>query len=315
MRALRIYALVTLGCLLAGCAKSAEAPKPSDGRVPVFVSIVPQATFVKKIGGDAVDVEVMVKPGYEPAAYDPAPSQMRELDRAEVYFAIGVPFEAGQMPRIRSVAPKLWIVKTQDGVPRRRMAESGAQAEDDKAHGEAHDAHAGYDPHIWLSPKLVKIQAATICRALSKLRPKRKATFEANLRKFDAELDALDKELAKTLAPIRGRSVFVFHPAFGYLCDAYGLRQRAVEIQGKSPGPRQLAALIRHAKREGVSVIFVQPQFSGQSAAVVAKAIGGAVVPLDPLAADYVGNLRAMAKIIRKGLASEKAAGAPGGKP
>ena len=306
LRTLRISALSVLGCLLAACGRPAEAPKPSDGKIPVFVSILPQATFVKKIGGDAVDVEVMVKPGYEPATYDPTPKQMRELSRAEVYFAIGVPFEAGLMPRFESVAPKLRVVKTQEGVPLRRMARTGAHEEkpEEGRHDHGHDRErGGHDPHIWMSPRLVKIQAATIRAALSKLRPKLKPKFEANLRAFDAELDKLDKELKKALAPIRGRCIFVFHPAFGYFCDAYGLKQRAVEIEGKSPGPRRLAELIEHAKRAGVRVIFVEPQFSHASAEVIAKSIHGAVVPLDPLAADYVANLRKIAATLRKELA------------
>ena len=95
---------------------------------------------------------------------------------------------------------------------------------------------------------------------------------------------------------------WLFHPAFGYFAQAYGLEQQAVEVAGKTPTPRQLTGLIRKAKADGVTLIFVQPQFDQRSAAVVAKAIGGAVVPMDPLAKDVLANLKTMATKVEKAM-------------
>jgi zinc transport system substrate-binding protein len=135
-----------------------------------------------------------------------------------------------------------------------------------------------------------------ICEELVTLDPEHADVFGENLAGLRAELKALDRELAETLAPLRGERIYVFHPAFGYFADAYGLIQVAVESGGGEPGPRELAALIEAASGEGVRAIFVQPQHSRRSAEVLATEIGAAVVPADPLAEDYLENLRAIAE-------------------
>ena len=101
-------------------------------------------------------------------------------------------------------------------------------------HGHSHDAD-GLDPHTWLNPLIAKIQAATIATTLIQIDPAHRAIYEENLKKFEVDLDNINTELINSLAPIRGKSFFVFHPAFGYFADAYGLKQVAVEVEGKKP--------------------------------------------------------------------------------
>jgi zinc transport system substrate-binding protein len=159
-------------------------------------------------------------------------------------------------------------------------------------HGEDHHKEAGLDPHIWLSPPLVKIQARTILAALQENDPENKSDYEANFNEFATKLDELDADLKKTLAGKQGSQFMVFHPSWGYFAHAYGLTQVPIEIEGKDPKPAQLKELIRHAKEEGIKVIFVQPQFSTKSAEVVAREIGGQVAFANPLAEDWLTNLR-----------------------
>jgi zinc transport system substrate-binding protein len=158
------------------------------------------------------------------------------------------------------------------------------------------------DPHIWLDPARVKIQAATICEALTRLAPDHRMSFERNLREFQRDLDRVDKDIAETLAPLKGSKFYVFHPAFGYFGDRYGLEQVAVEIEGKEPSPKQLSQLINKARSEGVKVIFVQPQYAKKDAETIAREIGGAVVPMNPLPRDYLDNLEKMAGLLRRAL-------------
>lgn len=262
----------------------------------VFVSIPPQAGFVQRIGGEAVAVEVLIGDGQSPHTYEPSPQQMARLSRARAYFAIGIPVEEGVLRKIRPTQPDLLVVATHQDVPLRYVHG-----------GHGHDRHTdpsgrSPDPHIWLSPRLVKVQARHIRDALTRLDPERRSFYAANLQAFEAELDRLDVRIAHALAPLRGRKLYVFHPAFGYFADAYGLIQVSIEIEGKEPGPRQLASLIRAARRDGVKVLFVQPQFSSKSAAAVAKAVGCVVVPMDPLARDYVSNMERLAAAVEEGL-------------
>lgn len=158
------------------------------------------------------------------------------------------------------------------------------------------------DPHVWTSPPLVKQQAATVRDTLVALRPAERARFEAGFAGYAAELDALDAELRRVLSGKAQRRFMVFHPAWGYLASAYGLEQIPIEIEGKEPSPQALARIIDRAKVEGIRVVFVQKQFSRTAAEQVARAIGGEVVAIDPLAEDFVGNTRQVARALASAL-------------
>ena len=270
-----------------GSALSAD----SQTTIKAFVSILPQAYFVERIGGSYVDVEVLVGPGQSPATYEPTPKQMAELSRAQVYFRIGTPFEKGFIDKTKKTYKNLHIVDTRKGVPLRYFRHSnGAEIP---------------DPHIWLDPKRVKIQAQTIYETLSKFDPSHKSVFENNLQAFLADLDRIDSEISHTLTAVKGGKLYVFHPAYGYFAESYGLTQVAVEIEGKQPSAKQLKGLIESAKNDKVKVIFVEPQFAGKNAETIAREIGGAVVPINPLPGDYLENFRTMALLIREALINE----------
>ena len=108
------------------------------------------------------------------------------------------------------------------------------------------------------------------------------------------DLDTLDRWIARTLNPYRGRAFLVFHPSFGRFAEAYGLRQTAIETDGKSPSPRQLSAFVKTARRENIRVVFVEPQFESRSAKAVADAIDGRIEWVDPMARDVFGSLRSL---------------------
>lgn len=247
--------------------------------IPVFVSIQPQAYFVKRIGGDHVRVEVLVRPGAGPATYAPTPKQMARLAAARVFFRIGVPFERTLVAKIRRTMPDLLIVDTSAGL--RQTLEKGEEEP---------------DPHTWMDPMLVKRQGRVIMQTLAKIDPGNRVEYEKNYKKFGDDLEALDGRIRKELQDATGKTILVYHPAYGYFCRAYGLRQKAVEAGGREPSPQQLARLIEEARKENIRVIFVQPQFSKKKARVLARAIGGTVMVFDPLAYDYINNLDQVAK-------------------
>jgi len=159
------------------------------------------------------------------------------------------------------------------------------------------EKHGILDPHVWLSPPLVKIMARNILTALAEADPGNKAAYQENYDRFVGEIDELDVKIRDIFAKNTGNREFVvFHPAWGYFAKAYGLKQVPVEKQGKAPGPKGLAALIDHAGERGIRVIFVQPQFSEKSAETIARDIGGKVVKADPLAYAWLDNLQKAAK-------------------
>lgn len=288
-----VWLFVFLGVVMAG-----EKP------LKVFVSIPPQVYFVEKIGGELISVEALVPPGENPATFAPTPAKISRLAGADIFFRIGVPFETVIVPKIRNMAGDLTIVDTRQGIALRRMQTSLSKHAGDHDHTEG-----GHDPHIWMSPLLVKKQVKTMAAALSRQDSDHAAMYNRNCRIFLKELEELHQDLKTTLAPVKGETMFVFHPAFGYLADTYGLQQVAVEMEGKAPKGRALSRFIQRARKEKVRVIFVQPQFDSNAARKIAGVINGTVLPLNPLAKDYMNNLKDMAKSIRDALVDKSTSG------
>ena len=264
--------------------------------IRVMVSILPQAYFVDRIGGDRVLTNVLVLPGKSPATYAPSPLQISGLAKSKLFFRIGVPFETALLAKIGDMGGRLVVVDTRQGIQLRKM-ETGVHGHDLKESVPIHDQD-GLDPHIWLDPKLVMQQAKTIGEALIQFDPSGKSTYHSHVEAFIEDLARLDKTLKQILAPFKGRNLYVFHPSFGYLADAYGLHQIPIEVEGKAPKGKDLHRFIQSARSSRARVIFVQPQFDRHAARKIAAAIQGEVVTLDPLAADYLQNMEAMALAI-----------------
>jgi zinc transport system substrate-binding protein len=284
------------------------------GKVAVFVSIIPQKYFVQKIGKNLVDVQVMVQPGASPATYEPKPRQMAAIAKTHIYFSIGVPFEYAWLNKTASSNPNMMVVQSDQGIQKLPMADHHhhEKAAEDQKIGQHHNTEGGHgenrrnigmlDPHIWLSPPLVMTQARTMATTLQKVDPDHRSDYEANCNEFISEISTLDTELKNIFSANHGLQFMVFHPAWGYFADAYGLKQIPVEIEGKNPKPAQLKSLIEFANTNDIDVIFVQPQFSTKSAEVIARGIGGQVVVADPLAADWAANLRKVGREIKAAL-------------
>jgi zinc transport system substrate-binding protein len=267
-------------------------PQKAPARpLSVFVSILPQKYFVEKIGGDLVDIAVMVEPGANPHTYEPKPKQMVALARTDIYFAIGVPFETIWLEKIAATNPHMLVAHTEAGI--KKMAMKGHHHEGRK--GEQ-DHHGIKDPHVWLSPPLVMIQARNILQVFLQVDPDNRLAYEKNYSSFIKELVALDAAIRAVFAG-KGKDVefMVFHPAWGYFAQAYGIEQVPIEIEGKQPKPAELQYLIQYAKKRGIKVIFAQPQFSWQAAQTIAMSIDGQVVFVDPLAATWETNLHQVA--------------------
>ena len=275
---------------------TALVPAAAGEKIKTFVSIAPHAYFVRAIGGDMANVEILVPPGQSPATYEPVPAQLTRLAEADVLFTTGVPFEKRLMTKIANGFENLRIVKLQDGIKLRPI---------DREVGHDHDHGGSGDPHVWLDPVLASIQAQTIAATLTQLRPEDSVLITGNLDNFKHMIDSVDAEIRTMLAPLQGRAIYVFHPSFGYFADAYGLKQVAIEHDGKEPSARQLAELIEKAGNDGVNVLFVQPQFSRKQAEAVGEAVGARIVTLDPLSEDYINNLIDMASKIKQALSRE----------
>lgn len=272
-------------------ALAAAAPETT---LQVFVSVPPQKQFVERIGGEHVTVRTLVQPGQSPHSFEPTPSQVVAMADADLYVRAGMPFEDAWLKRIRSANPDLRVLDAREGIALVSLTDHDHEGE---AHGQ-HVHQDGLDPHVWTSPPLVKVMAQHIRDTLADLDPAHAQDYAERYAAFAAELDALDAEIRARLADVTSRRFLVYHPAWGYFAQTYGLTQVPIEKEGKEPGARSMAALIDQARREGIEVIFVQPQFNRRAAEEVARAIGGRVVAIDPLAEDYLANMRTVTNLL-----------------
>jgi zinc transport system substrate-binding protein len=251
--------------------------------------------FAERVGGNFVDVTVLVGPGQEPHTFEPTMKQMTALEEAKLYFSLGLPFEQQLVEKLKATARQLTVVDVRQGLTLRRLTPQEVHSGHGGEGGEPGERAGEPDPHVWLNPRFVKVIAATIASVLTQADPAHGEAYKKNLTAFQADLDRVDAKLAQALAPLKGKEFLVFHPAFGYFADAYGLVQVAVAVEGKEPSAKQLAELIDTGRQKHVRVVFVQKQFSQRSAEAFAQALGAAVVPMDDLAYDYLDNLERMA--------------------
>ena len=257
--------------LLTGCA----APEAAGDRIRVAVSVAPQAEIVRRIGGDRVVVESLVAPGASDEDLSLSPRKARALERTDLYVQVGHPafaIETRYVEPFLERHPEIRVVDMSRGVE---------LIQDD--HG-----HEGGDPHVWVAPETVAVAARNIAAALSGIDPAHASEYRANLERFLADVDRLDREIRARLQGGR-RAFLVYHPSWGYFARQYGLEQIAIEEEGKEPGAVRLIRTIERARQEGAEVVLVpHPR---ESAQVLAEAIGGRIVTADPQSADWEATL------------------------
>jgi len=270
--------------------------------INVIVSILPQQTFLKAIGGDKVHITLMVQPGNSPHTYEPKPSQMKSVSNADLYLAIDVEFEDVWLPKFQNLNTKMQVIDIAEGVPKISMHTScthGVNSHEKKLHDTHAHQHEGNDPHIWTAPHNVKIIAQNIYEALIKVDAKNKAYYLDNLKIFLQDIERTHIEIEKILFSLKGsRTFMVFHPSWGYFAKAYDLKQVAVEVEGKSPTPKVLIRIMKEAREEKIHAIFTQPEFSDASAKIIAKELHIPVLKVSPLAPNWSENLLNIAKAI-----------------
>ncbi len=278
-----VIGILILALFIVGCSQAPQEQK--DEKLDVVVSILPQKAFVKAVGGDLVNVKELIPQGGSPATYEPKPSDLALVEKADIYFRVGhIPFEKSHFDKLAGLNPDMNIVDTSVNV-RLRNSEDG-----------------GVDPHIWLSPIQVKYQVDVIAKALSEEDPENAETYVANAESFKKELDILHSQIESEFDELKTDKLMVFHPAWGYFADEYGLKQIAIEKSGKEPTVQELQHLIEVAKDEKIKVIFIQSQNSKETGESIAEEVGAVVVSINPLSEDYINNLRNVATTISSNL-------------
>jgi len=302
MKKLPLLALAAL-CLFVPVERSWSAEKPV-----VYVPVLPYEWLFERIGGDWIDVRAIVGEGDDPHEYSPTPRQLARISGANLLFSGELAFEGNFFVKVGDGVDAPKQISLLEGLDLlegscTECAEGGEHSAGEHSEHSEHDHDHGElkDPHVWLSPDMLLQQADRIASILEEHTPEEaNGEIQANLTGLREELNAVDGELREALAPLKGRTFYVYHGAFAYFAQAYGLEQKAIEIAGRRPSPRQVAEIAKKAKEDNVRLIFVQPQFDRSSAESLAETIGGEVAELDPLDRDVIANLRKIATTIRE---------------
>ena len=266
-------------------------------KIKVFVSILPQKDFVKQVGKDLVDIEVMVGPGQNPATYEPTPKQMAHIAGATVYFSIGVPFENAWLPKIRKNNKRLIVVDCCDSLTEKMITSHHHAGLDEEI---SHN-----DPHVWTSPKKVIQLVEQITGQLISIDNKHEAIYRESSNQFIKRLLDLDNEIRIKTRNLVKRELIVSHPSWSYFAQEYNFIQIPIEQNGKEIQANALVRLINDARRKNIKAVFIQPQFNNKAAEMIAKEIGARLIMLDPLASDYITNMQQVTEKIVEGLSYE----------
>jgi zinc transport system substrate-binding protein len=271
-----------------GCATEKS---DSDGKLIVYATISPQKEMIESIGGDKVNVNIIVPQGSDPHTADLKPNQLTELSKAKIYVMVGsgIEFEVKSMEKIRDLNKNMLVVNSSKGIDLIEMTE----------HDHEDEIEGGKDPHIWTSLRNGKVMVQNIYEGLVAVDPANKEYYLKNRDEYLGKLDEADNYIMKELEGLENRSFMIFHPSWGYFAKDYNLTQIPIEIEGKEPTLQSLANTIEEAKKENIKTIFISPGFSSKAADIIMREIGGKTEVIDPLAGNYIDNLKITANKIR----------------
>ena len=258
-------------------------PKEDSGNT-IYVTITPLKAIIEEITCGDFNVEVIVPDGASPETYEPSAKQLTKINESRMIFSTGlINFEQSIVERIDDAK----IVNLSEGI----------ELIDGSCSHHQHNHSHGIDPHIWTSPKSLRSMVITARDAIMEEFPDNEEYAEAAERLLE-RIDALDAMCQQQIATNGVKAIMIYHPAYTYYARDYGIKQIAIEHDGKEPTPKQLTSLCNKGNNLGIDVIFHQPQYSADKVSSIASDIGAEVVETDPLAKDILAEIERITKII-----------------
>ena len=292
MKKNQLLLLFLLIFLLAGCS-SRSGVKQSESERVLTVTIEPQRYFLEQIVGDKFKVNSMLPSGSSPESYEPPPSLFLDIARSQLYLRVGnLGFEKAWSNRLVENNPEMPIVNCSEGI---EPIEGSKHFYHSTHH---HHADEAMDPHLWTSPRVVKLLTANMLKAVVEIDSDNEQFYRDNFEKFMIKVDSIDNIIKELLSDLTVRSFIIFHPALGYFASEYGLIQYSIEFEGKNPSPAQIRGLIDIARKEKINTLFVQRGFDIRNGKVIAAEIGAELFEIDPLSYDWDRELIKIASIL-----------------
>ena len=253
--------------------------EPAGDRINVTVSIIPYRNFVELIGGDKVEVNVLIPAGASPHTFEPTAMQLKQISGSDIYFRTGgnFHFEEEMLGEISADLKKTRILDSSDGI---ELIDN--------------------NPHVWLSPDNIGIIVRNIKDGLIAASPNDSLYFSNNYKQFTVRLDSIDVSISKQFEKFEQRTFLVYHGAWKYFADHYGLEELAIEREGKEPGINQIRDLVETAKNLQLKYIYINPRQNPEPAMMLAGEINADIDTLETLPSDCLNNLEKTASKIIK---------------
>lgn len=256
--------------MLAALLMSACATDRISRRPVVTTTIAPLAFLIEQIAGDDYDIVVLTPDGSSPETYQLTPRQLAELSHSQALFTVGsLGFEHTQLNKITQAAPDVRRVETADGLH--------------LLHGDTHCGEDHGDPHLWLAPSNLKHMATNICHVLTEMDTTKTTLYAQRLSAYCAKADSLDAAIRSRLDSMPTRAFAIFHPALAYFARDYGLKQIALQHEGKEASPARMADVVSLCRENNVQVVFVQKGHTRSSTEAVARETQCRIVEINPL--------------------------------
>lgn len=275
----RFLTISILAVLMLSCSQRENGTENS--KLKVVVSILPYADFVKQLGGDLVEVSVMVPPGVSPVNYEPTPQQLKNFANSDIYFEVGGAF----------VFEKNWLNKIKSNYTDISFINTGKKIE-----------LIDENPHVWLGPAEASHIISIIADTLIKRIPTSEKIITQNKKDYLVKIEEIVTKYFDKFENSLNTTFLTYHPAWGYFANRFGLKEISIEDHGKEPHAHDLSNLIELAKENNINTIFVEPQFHEGSAEIIAGEIGAKLVELNPLPKNYIENLNDVAAKVYRSL-------------
>ena len=285
--ALVIIFIILAGVVLGYLSQEGTTAQKNTGKIGVVVSIAPEVEFVKAVGGDKVDVTLMVPPTADVHTYEPLPNQLSKVAGAQMYVMVGsgVEFENNYLDKIRSTNPSMLVVNASQGIQLILSSEE--------------DEGGMMDSHVWTSPRNAKIMVENIYKGLVEVDPDNMNYYKENRDEYLAKLDELDSKTTELLKD-KTKPILIFHPAFGYYARDYNLTMISVMVNDEEPSPQRIAMMVDTALENNITVVYLQPQYDSKYMDSIAAQIGGQVLLVSDLDENYLENMHDVAVAFSK---------------
>ena len=290
----KIYIWIAVIALISVCVGAffVSPLNPVPTRPVLTVSIQPQKYFLDKLVGDKYQVMCLLDNGSNPESYEPSVSNLMSLERSEAYFCIGnIGFESAILEKMKSNNPDLIVIDTSRGIELLRGTHSGV-------HSHKHCCGHEVDPHVWTSVKNAKQIVVNMYETLIVLDSYNKAEYTKNFNSLMYELDEFMGELESKMEPSRGSAFAVWHPSLSYFARDYGLKQIAMENEGKEVSASALKQEIDMAREMNVKVLFYQKEFDSRQIQTINSQLGSDMIEINPMSYEWVEEMKKIADAI-----------------